>query len=108
MSGQREIGEGLVEVLQVSQIQTRAAGGTVSTNSWERCVCTNGYWCWKISGKSLCMFLAPLAIGESTVGVIISALKALMDQQVNAYHIGHYITSFVCNFIAVLISENAD
>ena len=31
------------------------------------------------AGKSLCMFLA---IGESAVGVIISPLSALMDQQV--------------------------
>ena len=34
------------------------------------------------AGKSLCMFLAPLAIGESAIGVIISPLNALMDQQV--------------------------
>ena len=34
------------------------------------------------AGKSLCMFLAPLAIGESAIGVIISPLSALMDQQV--------------------------
>ena len=36
------------------------------------------------AGKSLCMFLAPLAIGpESAIGVIISPLNALMDQQVH-------------------------
>lgn len=34
------------------------------------------------SGKSLCMFLAPLAMGESAIGVVISPLSALMDQQV--------------------------
>ena len=34
------------------------------------------------AGKSLCMFLAPSAIGESAVGAIISPLSALMDQQV--------------------------
>ena len=34
------------------------------------------------SGKSLCIFLAPLAVGESAVGVVISPLNALMEQQV--------------------------
>ena len=34
------------------------------------------------AGKSLCMFLAPLAVGNSAIGVVISPLNALMDQQV--------------------------
>ena len=34
------------------------------------------------AGKSLCMFLAPLSMGESAIGVVISPLNALMDQQV--------------------------
>ena len=34
------------------------------------------------AGKSLCLFLAPLAKGERALGVIISPLNALMDQQV--------------------------
>ena len=34
------------------------------------------------SGKSLCFLLVPLAVGPSAVGIIISPLKALMDQQV--------------------------
>ena len=34
------------------------------------------------SGKSLCMFLAPLALAESAIGVVISPLNALMEQQV--------------------------
>ena len=34
------------------------------------------------AGKSLCMFLAPLAISESAVGVVISPLNGLMEQQV--------------------------
>lgn len=34
------------------------------------------------SGKSLCMFLGPLAKNVNAVGVIISPLNALMDQQV--------------------------
>ena len=34
------------------------------------------------SGKSLCMFLGPLAISEKAIGVVISPLKVLMDQQV--------------------------
>ena len=32
--------------------------------------------------KSLCMFLAPLSMGELAMGVIISPLNGLMDQQV--------------------------
>ena len=31
------------------------------------------------AGKSLCLFLAPLAIGNSTIGVVISPLNGLMD-----------------------------
>ena len=34
------------------------------------------------SGKSLCMFLPPLAASDVSMGVIISPLNALMDQQV--------------------------
>ena len=34
------------------------------------------------AGKTLCLFLAPLAIGEGAIGVTISPLSALMDQQV--------------------------
>ena len=34
------------------------------------------------SGKSLCMFLAPLAMSETAIGVVISPLNALMQQQV--------------------------
>ena len=34
------------------------------------------------AGKSLCMFLAPLALSETAVGVIISPLNCLMEQQV--------------------------
>ena len=34
------------------------------------------------SGKSLCMFLAPLAKGDKAVGVIISPLNGLMEEQV--------------------------
>ena len=36
------------------------------------------------AGKSLCMFLAPLSISELVMGVIISPLNGLMDQQVHA------------------------
>ena len=38
------------------------------------------------AGKSLCLFLAPLAIGNSAIGVVISPLNALMDQQVQIIH----------------------
>lgn len=34
------------------------------------------------SGKSMCMFLAPLATSDLAVGVVISPLNALMEQQV--------------------------
>ena len=35
------------------------------------------------SGKSLCMFLAPLAISDIAMAVIISPLNGLMDEQVS-------------------------
>lgn len=34
------------------------------------------------AGKSLCFLLIPLAVSPSAVGVVISPLNALMDQQV--------------------------
>lgn len=34
------------------------------------------------AGKSLCMFPAPLTVSESGIGVIVSPLIALMEQQV--------------------------
>lgn len=34
------------------------------------------------SGKSLCMFLGPLAKSDAAIGVIISPLTGLMEQQV--------------------------
>ena len=37
------------------------------------------------AGKSLCFFLIPLATSPSAVGLIISPLNALMDQQVVLY-----------------------
>lgn len=42
------------------------------------------------SGKSLCMFLSPLAKSDAAVGVIISPLNGLMQQQVrNNYQLLH-------------------
>ena len=38
------------------------------------------------AGKTLCMFLPPLAMSGSSVGVIISPLNAIMDEQVLAIH----------------------
>lgn len=35
------------------------------------------------SGKSLCMFLAPLASSDSAIAVIVSPLNGLMDEQVS-------------------------
>ena len=34
------------------------------------------------SGKSVCMFLPPVVISDHAMGVIISPMNALMDQQV--------------------------
>ena len=34
------------------------------------------------AGKSLCMFLAPLALSDKALGIVISPLTALTDQQV--------------------------
>lgn len=34
-------------------------------------------------GKSLCMFLLPLAMSENAIGIIVSPLVSLMDQQVS-------------------------
>lgn len=34
------------------------------------------------SGKSLCMFMGPLSKSEEAIGVVISPLNGLMDQQV--------------------------
>ena len=38
------------------------------------------------SGKSLCMFLPPLATSDDSMGLVISPLNALMDQQVCSLH----------------------
>lgn len=34
------------------------------------------------AGKSMCIFLPPLAVGPDALGVVISPLNGLMDQQV--------------------------
>ena len=34
------------------------------------------------SGKTLCMLLLPLAMSESAMGIVISPLNGLMDEQV--------------------------
>ena len=34
------------------------------------------------SGKSLCMFLGPLMLSESAIGMVISPLNGLMEKQV--------------------------
>lgn len=36
-------------------------------------------------GKSLCMFILPLAFGGDAMGIIVSPLVGLMEQQVSAY-----------------------
>lgn len=37
-------------------------------------------------GKSLCMFLVPLAVSKKAIGVIVSPLVSLMDQQVSSLY----------------------
>ena len=36
-------------------------------------------------GKSLCMFLVPLAMCDNALGIVVSPLVSLMDQQVSMY-----------------------
>ena len=51
-------------------------GSSVASASWQRCVCQDGNRSWE---KSLCLYIVPLAVSMSAVGVTISPL---MDQQV--------------------------
>ena len=37
------------------------------------------------AGKSLCMFLPPLAVSDLSMGVVVSPLNCLMDEQVSLY-----------------------
>ena len=45
------------------------------------------------AGKSLCMFMVPLAHSETAMGVIISPLNALMDNQVALKYYVHKLCS---------------
>ena len=46
-------------------------------------------------GKSLCVFLTPLAVSDTAMGIVISPLNGLMDQQVySSQHI-----AMVCKYI---------
>lgn len=58
------------------------------------------------SGKSLCMFLAPLALAESAIGVVISPLNALMEQQV--CRLLYYSTGSVTYWYILCIGEIAE
>ena len=40
------------------------------------------------TGNSLCMFLAPLAVSESAVGVVVGSLNGLMEQRVSNFMFG--------------------
>lgn len=48
------------------------------------------------SGKSLCMFLGPLARSEKAVGVVISPLNGLMEQQVCGTEYPNHATLCYC------------
>lgn len=49
------------------------------------------------SGKSVCMFLAPLAASDTAMAVIVSPLNGLMDEQVrrSTLCLSEYLTYFV-------------
>ena len=47
------------------------------------------------SGKSLCMFLVPLSCSNTAMGIIISPLKALMEQQVIMFLGGERALKFI-------------
>ena len=52
------------------------------------------------AGKSLCIYLVPLAVGTSAVGIVISPLNGLMDQQVSSLHLDYELvmtTAFYVN-----------
>ena len=49
------------------------------------------------AGKSLCMFLPPLAVSNSCMGVVISPLNCLMDEQVGTIcYCSIYSTDYCC------------
>lgn len=50
-------------------------------------------------GKSLCMFLLPLAIGSEPMGVIISPLVGLMEQQVSVFHATPFGLLWECSIL---------
>ena len=47
------------------------------------------------SGKSLCMFLPPLAVNDSCMAVVTSPLVALMDQQVRIIAVWTCMTKII-------------
>lgn len=53
-------------------------------------------------GKSLCMFVVPLAIGGEAMGIIISPLIGLMEQQVSSvYHATPFGILLECSILGV-------
>ena len=66
----------------VRPFQARATWSSSAYSPWKRhiicvCIATDG-------GKSLCMFLAPLASSSSAIAVVISPLIGLMDEKVRS------------------------
>ena len=52
------------------------------------------------AGKSSCIYLVPLAVGTTAVGVVISPFNGLMDQQVSSMPLDHQLvmtTAFYVN-----------
>ena len=56
------------------------------------------------AGKSLCMFLAPLAVSDAAMAVVTSPLLGLMDQQVS-YPVCHAIQTFTCMYAYMQVSQ---
>ena len=50
------------------------------------------------AGKPLCMFVVPLAYSDTAMGVIISPLNALMDNQVASKYYVHKLCSDTLTF----------
>ena len=78
MLSKREVGSCSAEVLQVHHFPTWQLDALLAVMHGKDVFVRMATG----AGKSLCMFLAPLALSETAVGVVISPLNCLMEQQV--------------------------